>query len=107
MPYIKKNWKAGETINADALNNIETGLDAVTEKAENVSAQPGPKGDKGDTGTPGIQGEKGDQGAKGDAGVPGIGIKAVKLTVDGDGKVTGGKWTDTADVEHDITISNA
>lgn len=65
----------------------------------------GPKGDKGDpgaAGAPGAKGEKGDPGAQGPAG---LGVKTITLTTDSTGKVTSGKWTDTADGQHEIIVS--
>lgn len=83
----------------------------------------GPKGDKGDTGLQGPAGPKGAAGAtgavgpqgpvgpagpKGDAGAAGtagLGVKTITFTTDSTGKVTSGKWTDTADSQHEIIVS--
>lgn len=65
----------------------------------------GPKGDEGDpgaAGAPGAKGENGDPGAQGPAG---LGVKTITLTTDSTGKVTSGKWTDTADGQHEIIVS--
>lgn len=64
----------------------------------------GPKGDKGDTG---LQGPAGATGAAGAAGAAGLGVKTISLTTNSTGKVTSGKWTDTADGQHDIVVSTA
>lgn len=64
----------------------------------------GPKGEKGDTG---LQGPAGATGATGAAGAAGLGVKTIALTTDSTGKVTSGKWTDTADGQHDIIVSTA
>lgn len=100
--YNKKTWKKGEIIEADALNNMEDGIATAQQKADTAAAQQGAKGDKGDTGAQGIPGEQGAQGAQGTAG---IGLTAIALTTDADGKITGGKWTDTEGTEHDITFT--
>lgn len=55
--------------------------------AINVGGAKGDKGDKGDTGDAGKDGAAGAKGADGKS------IKAITLTVDGDGKVTGGTAT--------------
>lgn len=62
----------------------------------------GPKGEKGDTG---LQGPAGAPGAAGAAGAAGLGVKTITLTTDSTGKVTSGKWTDTADGQHEIIVS--
>ena len=82
----------------------------------------GPKGEKGDTGSQGPagatgptgpKGEKGDTGSQGPAGATGaagpagLGVKTIALTTDPTGKVVSGKWTDTADGQHDIVVNTA
>ena len=47
----KTDWKTGDTLSADAVNRIESG---VAEKAAK-----GDKGDKGDKGNPGTPGKDG------------------------------------------------
>ena len=64
----------------------------------------GPKGEKGDTG---LQGPAGAPGAAGAAGAAGLGVKTITLTTDSTGKVISGKWTDTADGQHEIIVSTA
>ena len=66
----------------------------------------GPKGDKGDKGDKGEKGDPGAAGSQGPAGAAGVGVKSISLTVT-EGAVTAGKWTDTNDQPHDITISPA
>ena len=56
----KTDWKTGDTLSADAVNRIESG---IAEKAA--------KGDTGPQGPQGPQGEKGDTGAKGATGAAG------------------------------------
>ena len=68
----------------------------------------GPKGDAGAAGLQGPQGPIGPAGPKGDAGAAGtagLGVKTITLTTDSTGKVTSGKWTDTADGQHEIIVS--
>jgi hypothetical protein len=79
--------------------------DLKGEKGDTGTA--GEAGAKGDTGEAGAKGDTGTPGAKGDtgaAGATGVGVSAIALTVDANGKVTGGTWTDTANASHDITI---
>lgn len=59
----KTDWKTGDTLSADAVNRIESG---IAEKAAK-----GDKGDKGDPGAPGKDGAKGEPGVKGEPGAPG------------------------------------
>lgn len=65
----------------------------------------GPKGDKGDPGAAGAPGTKGEKGNPGAQGPAGLGVKTITLTTDSTGKVTSGKWTDTADGQHEIIVS--
>lgn len=71
MAYTAKQWKDGDVITKEALNNIEQGI---------VNVPAGPKGDKGDTGAAGAKG------------ATGKGVKGIALTTT-DGKVTGGTVT--------------
>ena len=89
MAYTAHKWNSGDTITAERLNALENGV-----KNEQV----GPKGDKGDTGA---------AGAKGAAGADGKSVKAIALTVDGDGKVTGGQATLSDNSKLDITVTTA
>ena len=50
MAYTPKQWKDGDVITKEALNNIEQGI---------VNVPAGPKGDKGDTGAAGAKGATG------------------------------------------------
>lgn len=72
--------------------------------AQGPAGPAGPKGEKGDTG---LQGPAGAPGAAGAAGAAGLGVKTITLTTNSTGKVTSGKWTDTADGKHDIIVSTA
>ena len=104
MAYTAHEWKKGDTITADLLNALEEGV---------TNEQVGPKGDKGDTGAPGAKGDKGDtgapgaKGAAGSNGADGKSVKAIALTVDGDGKVTGGQATLSDNSKLDIDVTTA
>lgn len=63
-----------------------------------------PQGEKGDTGAAGAKGETGDTGAKGDTG---LGVKAIALTTDASGAVTGGTVTFTDNTTAAITVTTA
>ena len=101
---------AGQEIKAAKINE-------VIDKVESIELTPGPKGDtgpKGDAGPAGPKGDAGPAGPKGDAGAkgangskgdPGLGVKAIELTTDGEGAVTGGTATLTDDSTIDITIT--
>lgn len=98
---------AGQEIKAAKFNE-------VIDEIENIELTPGPKGDAGPKGDPGPAGPTGDTGPKGDAGAkgatgskgdPGLGVKAIALTTDGEGAVTGGTATLTDDSTIDITIT--
>ena len=86
MAYTPKEWKDGDVITKEGLNNIEQGI-------ANVPA--GPKGDKGDTGA---------AGAKGATGAAGLGIKSLSLTTT-DGKVTAGTVTFSDDTTAAVTVT--
>lgn len=77
MSYTKTNWENSPStktpLNADNLNNIETGISALHE-ALDAGTLKGEKGDKGDAG------EQGQKGTKGDAGV---GIKKITSSKEG------------------------
>lgn len=49
MAYTKKTWATGNIITADAMNNMEEGIESANAR----TMTPGPKGDPGD---PGAQG---------------------------------------------------
>lgn len=94
MAYTKKTWATGDVITADALNNMETGIEDANTRAMTPGPEgpKGDKGDKGDTGATGAAGPKGDKGDKGDpgsagaagaAGAKGAGVKALALTING------------------------
>jgi hypothetical protein len=78
--------------------------------APGAAGPAGPAGPKGETGLQGQQGLTGPAGPKGDtgaAGAAGLGVKTITLTTDSTGNVTSGKWTDTADGQHDIIVRTA
>ena len=79
MAYTPKQWKDGDVITKEALNNIEQGI---------VDVPAGPKGDKGDTGA------------------TGKGVKGIALTTT-DGKVTGGTVTFDDDSTGAVTVTEA
>ena len=95
---------AGQEIKAAKINE-------VIDKVESIELTPGPKGDagpagpKGDAGPAGPKGDAGAKGANGSKGDPGLGVKAIELTTDGEGAVTGGTATLTDDSTIDITIT--
>ena len=85
MAYTPKQWKDGDVITKEGLNNIEQGI---------VDVPAGPKGDKGDTGA---------AGAKGAAG---LSVKSLALTTT-DGKVTAGTVTLSDDSTAPVTVTEA
>ena len=92
---------AGQEIKAAKINE-------VIDKVESIELTPGPKGDtgpKGDAGPAGPKGDAGAKGANGSKGDPGLGVKAIELTTDGEGAVTGGTATLTDESTIDITIT--
>lgn len=110
MAYTPTEWKDGDIITAERLNKLEQGV-----QNEQVGPQ-GPKGDtwdtgpegpKGDPGEPGSAGPKGDPGAQGPAGADGKSVKAIALTTDENGKVTGGTATLTDESTVPITVTTA
>lgn len=70
----------------------------------------GQKGEKGDTGPAGPQGPAGAKGATGAAGAKGAdgkSVKAISLTADSSGKITGGKCTLSDNSTLTITVTTA
>lgn len=92
MAYTAHEWKTSDTITADLLNALEGGV---------ANEQVGPKGDKGDTGAVGAKGATGSNGADGKS------VKAIALTVNAEGKVTGGTATLSDDSKLTITVTTA
>ncbi|MDG4984396.1 hypothetical protein OGZ51_09595 [Lactococcus lactis] len=82
MAYTPKQWKDGDVITKEALNNIEQGI---------VNVPAGPKGDTG---------------AAGAKGATGKGVKGIALTTT-DGKVTGGTVTFDDDSTGAVTVTEA
>lgn len=78
--------KAGQEIKAAKINE-------VIDEVENIELTPGPKGDAGPKGTTGSKGD------------PGAGVKAIELTTDEAGAVTGGTATLTDNSTINITIT--
>lgn len=89
MAYTAHEWNSGDTITADLLNALENGVQ---------NEQVGPAG---------AAGAKGDTGATGAKGADGKSVKAIALTVDADGKVTGGTATLSDNSTLDITVTTA
>lgn len=54
-----------------------------------------------------VSGPKGDKGATGATGPAGVGVKSIALTVDADGKVTGGTLTKTDNTTAAIAVTTA
>lgn len=78
--------------------------------AQLIDGVEGPAGPQGEVGPPGPQGETGAPGAKGTTGAkgdPGVGVKSIALTVDAEGKVTGGTMTLTDNSTAPITVTTA
>lgn len=92
MAYTAHEWNSGDTITADLLNALENGV-----KNEQV----------GPAGKDGAKGDTGPAGAKGAAGADGKSVKAIALTVDADGKVTGGTATLSDNSTLAITVTTA
>lgn len=86
MAYTAHKWNSGDTITAERLNALENGV-----KNEQV----------GPAGKAGADGKTGTKGADGKS------VKAIALTVDGDGKVTAGQATLSDNSKLDITVTNA
>lgn len=82
MAYTPKQWKDGDVITKEALNNIEQGI---------VNVPAGPKGDTG---------------AAGAKGATGKGVKGIALTTT-DGKVTGGTVTFDDDSTSAVIVTEA
>lgn len=80
MAYTAHEWKKGDTITAEQLNALENGVQ---------NEQVGPAG------------KNGTKGADGKS------VKAIALTVDGDGKVTSGQATLSDNSKLDIDITTA
>ena len=98
MAYTAHEWKKGDTITAERLNALENG---VQNEQVGPAGKDGAKGAKGDTGATGPAGKDGAKGADGKS------VKAIALTVDGDGKVTGGQATLSDNSKLDIDVTTA
>lgn len=102
MAYEPTTWNDGDLITAERLNKLEQGV-----QNEQVGPQ-GPKGDPGETGPQGETGPAGadgKDGAQGAAGADGKGVKAIALTADSTGKITGGTVTFTDESTAAITVT--
>lgn len=110
MAYTPTEWKDGDIITAERLNKLEQ--DVQNEQVgpqgpKGDTGDTGPEGPKGDPGEPGSAGPKGDPGAQGPAGADGKSVKAIALTTDESGKVTGGTATLTDESTVPITVTTA
>lgn len=117
MAYQKTEWKAGDLITAERLNNNEDQTEANAKAIEDLQDVPAPTNgndgksayqiwlDAGNTGDEAafLASLKGEAGAAGKDGAPGkdatgaagVGIKSIDFQTDADGKVTGVTVTGT------------
>lgn len=79
MAYSKTTWRTGDTITAEKLNKIETGI-AQVELTPGPAGPAGAKGEKGDTGAAGPKGDRGETGPQGPQGPKGADAVIQKLT---------------------------
>ena len=110
MAYTPTEWKDGDIITAERLNKLEQGVQneqVGPQGPKGDTGDSGPEGPKGDPGEPGSAGPKGDPGAQGPAGADGKSVKAIALTTDESGKVTGGTATLTDESTVPITVTTA
>lgn len=110
MAYTPTEWKDGDIITAERLNKLEQGVQneqVGPQGPKGDTGDTGPEGPKGDPGEPGSVGPKGDPGAQGPAGADGKSVKAIALTTDESGKVTGGTATLTDESTVPITVTTA
>lgn len=110
MAYTPTEWKDGDIITAERLNKLEQGVlneQVGPQGPKGDTGDTGPEGPKGDPGEPGSAGPKGDPGAQGPAGADGKSVKAIALTTDESGKVTGGTATLTDESTVPITVTTA
>lgn len=102
MAYEPTKWVKGDTISAERLNKLESGVE---------NEQVGPKGETGMQGEPGETGPQGEKGATGAAGAAGKNgangksVKAITLTTDSNGKITGGTMTLSDNSTSAITVT--
>lgn len=83
MAYSPTTWADNDLITADKLNKLEAGVQ---------NEQVGPQGP---------------QGPQGPAGAAGKGVKALALTADSTGKITGGTVTFSDDSTAAVTVTTA
>ena len=107
MAYTAHAWNSGDTITAERLNALENGVQNEQVGPGGKDGAAGAKGDTGPAGKDGAAGAKGDTGPAGKAGADGKSVKAISLTVDAEGKVTGGTATLSDISTLDITVSTA
>jgi hypothetical protein len=106
MAFTKKTWgtyKWDDSKTVDENIAAAKAAKALIETADMQRIEDGiaEKAAKGDTGARGPEGPAGKDGAAG------IGIKSIALTVDADGKVTGGTMTKTDNSTVAITVTTA
>ncbi|WEV56135.1 hypothetical protein [Ligilactobacillus acidipiscis] len=121
----KTDWKTGDTITAEGLNQTGQPIVVSTDDIQNGATTTAADGtltvDKnGDLyqaqsgkqslvvslkGAAGTDGAKGDAGTAGKDGAAGVGVKSLALTTDSNGKVTGGTLTTTDNKTQNITVT--
>lgn len=89
MAYSPTTWADNDLITADKLNKLEAGVQ---------NEQIGPQGP---------QGPAGAKGDKGDPGAAGKSVKALALTADSTGKITGGTVTFSDNSTAAVTVTTA
>lgn len=92
MAYSPTTWADNDLITADKLNKLEAGVQ---------NEQVGPQGPQGPQGPAGAKGDKGETGAAGK------GVKALALTADATGKITGGTVTFSDNSTAAVTVTTA
>lgn len=116
-PGAKGDPGTAATVTVGTVTTGEAGTEATITNSGTSSAAvfnftipKGAKGDtgaKGEAGTPGTKGDTGNAGTPGAKGDPGLGVKAIALTTDESGKVTGGTVTFSDDTTSAITVTTA
>lgn len=117
MAITAKKVNAGDDIKATDHNNLVDDVTAL-DKREPQKGDPGKQGEPGPSGKSafeiaqdnGFEGTEGEwlaslKGPQGDPGTNGKSVKALSLTTDDNGAVTGGKVTFSDDSTADITVS--
>ena len=98
---LDENMAAADKANALIKTEDAQRWEDWLAKLDEREMTPGPQGE------PGKDGARGPEGPAGKAGAAGIGVKSITLTVDADGKVTGGTMTKTDNSTAAITVTTA